>query len=343
MARDRLPTYRVDGGYQDPSGRQFMYPGMGGNNAGMGYDPYTRVGVGSMAPRRGTASGYDDDGNWVGTQNAGSRDIGDVNWGGFAGIQNWLQNAPAGQRSQREQYLERMGMMPSYNGVPLGQALQQQQNFFNPTGMPSDDPRNGSREVGAQWYGPSADRTSSATPMSSGAPGGPFAGLANAFRPSGGFSLGSKPGVGGLGGGPMGLPLEGKVQSKIGGLLDNPSPLTAEQTSIARNRFMGGLSDEQAEASKNVQMDAVRRGVNPGEVAGNQHAIEGQFRNARLQASNDFDFQNAMTSRQGLLAGIGAAGGLLSTQAANEDSIRKYLAMMGAAQAGQQPNFSMWG
>ena len=353
------------------------------SGSGMVRSPSSNSGPGNMSQQnlmsyldrmqqtggRGSASGYDRSGRWVGTQDAGSRDVGNVNWGGVAGIQNYLQQLPPSQRQQASAQLVQQGMMPTVNGTPLDMNLFGGGNQNADSNTPTVN-GGSSFDWGAYRQqlngGGQQDRTSAMNPAAAmrpqsmfGGQGGPFAGVQNAFQPAQGFQLGGsqsrtsgKGGGFGAGGspsiaGPMGLPLEGKAQGSIMGILNNPSPLNAEQTSIARNRYMGGLADEQAEASKNSQMDAVRRGVNPSENAGNQHAIEGQFRGARLQASNDFDIKNAMASREGLLGGLSAAGGLMNTQAANEDSVRKYLATLGMAQSGAPMSMfgggSLWG
>src|SRR3990167_8056019 len=87
-------------------------------NAGMGYDTYSLGSSGGLGGMGQTVSG----GQY---QDGGDRRLenSSVNYGGFAGIQNWLQNAPPGQQAQRAAYLSAQGMMPSYNGVPLSTAL----------------------------------------------------------------------------------------------------------------------------------------------------------------------------------------------------------------------------
>ena len=83
-----------------------------------------------------------------------------------------------------------------------------------------------------------------------------------------------------------------------------------------------------------MQADAVRRGLNPNEIQGSQRALAQGARNARQQAINNFDIGNAQASMGNRLSAIGAGTGLLGTQISNEDSIRRYYAMLGAAQNG---------
>ena len=134
-------------------------------------------------------------------------------------------------------------------------------------------------------------------------------------------------------------PLEGAMTDKIMGVLNNPSPYSAEQTAMMRNRATAGVEQQGRTARQQAQEDAARRGLNPSEAAGNLNALGARYDHARSSALNDFELQNAQATRQGLMGGLSAGQGLLGSQFGNEASIRQYLAMLGAAQMGQQPMF----
>lgn len=156
---------------------------------------------------------------------------------------------------------------------------------------------------------------------------------------AGGMGGGAGGAPGGSADGMIGLPLEGQVQGAIGGILDHPSPFSDQQTQMLRNRATSGVGQRRTMAEQQAREDGARRGLNPAEIEANVHALGGQYDRESNDLTQNFDLQNAQATRQGLLGGIGAAGGLMGQQLTNEQSIRQYLAQLQMAQAGQAPNF----
>lgn len=291
-----------------------------------GYDPFG----GGLS-----GSGRTPNSSWANTDN-GRLLNSSVNWGAFAGLDNFLQQNPGQAGALRSQ-----GLMPSYNGVPLDQRTgpdrytssglgggnpSRVKGFGSMDGMqgspmrsmmPQQQPQGGFNPFGGGGFG--------APPMQQ--PQGQL-------RPGGFF--GGQPGGGG---GTMGLPLEGQMQGAIGGILQNPSPFTATQTQQARNRATSGNEQAMRAAQSQARDDAIRRGLNPAEAAANASAIGSRFDRQGQQAGLDFDLANAQATRQGLMGGLQSGLGLTQTQLSNEDSLRRYYAMLQSAQMGQTPAF----
>lgn len=186
--------------------------------------------------------------------------------------------------------------------------------------------------TGAGYSGTSGGQTYSNGRLVGPAGGGGFGGAGG----SGGF------GGGGGGGGEYGgatFPLEGAMQDQIMGVLNNPSPYSQQQTQMMRNRSTAGIDQQRMEAQRQAGADAARRGLSPQEAAANQSALGASYDRTRQGVQQDFELNNALASRQGLMQGLGAGQGLLGSQMQNEDSIRRYLAMLGQTQAGNPPQF----
>lgn len=147
--------------------------------------------------------------------------------------------------------------------------------------------------------------------------------------------------VGGSSGGAsaQGYPLQPAMQSAISGILSNPSPYSQQQQSMLRNQATLGVEQQGRTAQQNAAEDAVRRGLNPAEAQANQFAIQGQMNAQRQGALNTFELNNAQATRQGLMGGLQAGMGFTSQQMQEEDSVRRYLAMLASAQGGNPPTF----
>ena len=343
------PPAKGRSGYNssNPNPNNYSNPGYG-TNAGFGNDPMAGQAFGSG---QRTASPNRD---------AGDRRLegSSVNYGNVAGIQNYLENqmrlGPQAYQAAVQSLLQQ-GIMPSVNGEPMDQIVQRQAAGQSFEGNPGSA---GAPAAGGQQYqpfgAPAGASASASNPAFSNAfrqsSGGPFAGLSSGFGvngPSGGSLFGGKPMSAGTSGpndrrqegGPLGLPLEGRAQGAILNMFDNPTGLSPEQTQLARNRSSSQIDAEGAQQRQNIQADAIRRGVNPSETAGSMAASGAQQSAGRISAQNNFDFQNAQAGNQGRLAAAGAAGGIMNAQIGNEDSIRRYLAMLGANASGNRPAY----
>jgi len=385
----------------------------------LGLDPQTgrRVGYPRQRPVNTSYAG----GGFFGARaptgddiDAGSRRLEDssVNWGNFAGIQNYLQQLGPAQRGPAAQWLRSQGMMPTYQGVPLDRAMAGDiQNQWTTGGggwaqgglgqiyaqgeaardariQANYDPYEAERGAiqsrrAQQLGGTSSNRARQGftgpdlrTPPAAWAqedaalatrfgrgPGGgggvlPTGGFfggpgAGGFQPiniPGGGFLGKPGGFGGGGApgipGPMGLPLEPAVQGSIQGILDRPSPYSTQQEAMLRSRATTGVQQQREIAMQRAREDAIRRGVAPGEIAGTLGQIGSQYDRQSSEALANFELQNALASRAGLMGGIGAGTSLMGTQVINEESRRRLEAMLGAneaareaAQAGSPPMF----
>ena len=322
-------------------------PGLRGNNGGAGFDPMAGR---SFASGQRTASPNRD---------AGDRRLqnSSVNWGNVAGIQNYLENqmrlGPEAWNNAVQTLLQQ-GIMPSINGEPLDQVVQRNAqnnggaNFESSTNRQAGRADYGAPSRPVQGSAPGAQNMNPAFARASGQ-GGPFAGLGQSFGSGSGFQV-NTPRLGGIGGksvgggfgssasgvnnqresgGPLGLPLEGRTQGALLNIFDNPSGLSAEQTNMARNRSANQIDAGAAEQTRSVQEDAVRRGVAPSETAGAVASVGRQQSAQRMDAQQNFDFQNAQQAQQGRLSAAGAANSVMNTQVGNEDSIRRYLAILG--------------
>lgn len=258
-----------------------------------------------------------------------------VNYGAVAGIGNYLQQNPGQAGGLRQQ-----GLMPSVNGMSLDQM--QPGGVFDysggrggayrgPTGMEGENTRGGIGVPG---------RLGRDSPGAYANPGGQ--GLAASFGQPGGIAAwrngqpaqmqpqGQQGGSGGFGdpSNPTGLPLEQPLTGAIQGILDNPSGLNSRQEQQLQNRTLGGASSAYNMASQSARDDAIRRGLNPAEAEGNQSAIAARFDRAAQQQQTDYELGRAQQAQQGTLSGVNAGLGMMGQQLGNEDSIRRYLAML---------------
>lgn len=300
-----------------------------------------------------------------GMQDAGSRNMGSVNWGAFGGITNAYDQMPAGQaRDQFGSYLRSQGLMPSYNGIPYDQIQQNDPRLQGHTthgsgiggGISGGQALGGLNRMAGMQGTPALGMNAPQQPggMFGGGFGGGLlgsgaGGQGGMFNPQIGMGVGGgRSGGGGLGGfptlphgggsGPTGLPLEGSMTGAIQGILRNPSPFSATQTQQMRNQATSGNNAAAQTEMQRYREDAARRGVNPGEIEGSLGAIGQRFARQGQQQGLDFDLAQAQASRQGLLSGLGAGQSLMNSQIGNESSIRQYLAALAAAQ-GNAPMF----
>lgn len=343
-----FPTGAVGTNPFSPSRQRPRNPGMGRPAGG---------------PTQGNASfGFGSNVFGGASQHQGMPRIGEVNYGAVAGITNYLDQLAPAQRDQASQFLRSQGLMGTYNGVPFDQLNGPQRyeswtqsgagasntaipaymrdgpgGAFDPA-MNSVRSRNattGQWTLNGQPWG-SQGQGSSPTPRGpSGAysPAANWGGLGTSFMPAAGGS--GLPGMGGgwnapggSGGGTMGFPLEGQAQNAISGLLSNPSVYSPEQTAMLRNRALSPLGQGHQMNEQALREDAARRGLSPGETEANLHALRGQSNAQGARALQDFELSDALQRRQGLMGGLNAAQGLMGLQLGNEDSIRKYLALL---------------
>lgn len=321
----------------------------------------------SGAGAQGYSGGYRDSQNrTIGLDANGNPS---ANFGGFAGIQNYLTGLGIGSQAYQQgaAYLRQNGLMPTYNGIALdrlsgaGSAFDLNpqatanlggaagfDSMGNPTGagahiqgMMQSDSYYSRLPAGVQEQYDGRGHTSYVQNVNGRwVPyNGPI-GQQGSQQPQG-FGA-SAPGMGGTPGGynpgssgPTGLPLEGDITNSIRGILANGgSPFSGQQQQYLRNQSTEGIDQQYGADLEAMQADAVRRGLNPNEIQGSQRALAQGARNARQQAINNFDIGNAQASMGNRLSAIGAGTGLLGTQISNEDSIRRYYAMLGAAQNG---------
>lgn len=320
--------------------------------------------MGGMAP--GQTSGFiNAQGQPQSSINGGSRTMGSVNWNAVAGIQNYLNTINPAQRQQGADYLRSQGLMPTYNGFQLDR-MPAQQTLGQPGGFDANAPGyfgsdgtyfvnqgNGNyvsqaqaeAQVAAQNRGGGGAPTPE-TPWR-GTPGAPVS------IPGGSLSFNANSGIdnygrgpyggqdGGYGGGSSGatFPLEGRMEQSINGILDNPSPYSQQQTQMMRNRSTSGIDQQRMEAQRQAGADAARRGLSPQEASANQSALGASYDRTRQGVQQDFELNNALASRQGLMQGLGAGQGLLGQQFGREADIMRYLAILGQTQAGNPPQF----
>src|SRR3989304_2046435 len=245
------------------------------------WNPYTR----SRQVRPSMAGGIT--GGMAGIRDTGrqSRDpIGSVNYGAVAGIQNYLQNLAPDQQGQASAYLRSQGLMPTYNGTPLDQ-VQGPQRQWTSSG-PALVNRDPSHTDAAGNRGAGVGAGTPAPAGWQGAPPGRERGPSGAYSPAAGYlpGMGGSPnlmdpsGGGGLpGGGTMGFPLEGSMQGAIQGVLDNPSPYSAEQTARLQSRATSGNNAALQIAQQRAREDAARRGLSPTEVSGSLSEVCSRF------------------------------------------------------------------
>ena len=313
----------------------------------------------SGAGAQGYSAGYRDSQNrTIGLDANGNPS---ANFGGFAGIQNYLTGLGIGSQAYQQgaAYLRQNGLMPTYNGIALDQLqVSSMMNGGQPVNLAAPNARSMIQADNYEYQNQlpaGVHRASSA--MAWGIQPGDLV-----YNPTGGTNRAdwvrweapqqqqaqapsygaSAPGFGGGAGGynpgssgPTGLPLEGDITNSIRGILANGgSPFSGQQQQYLRNQSTEGIDQQYGADLEAMQADAVRRGLNPNEIQGSQRALAQGARNARQQAINNFDIGNAQASMGNRLSAIGAGTGLLGTQISNEDSIRRYYAMLGAAQNG---------
>lgn len=182
--------------------------------------------------------------------------------------------------------------------------------------------------VGGRWQDAASNNMGGGQPQQQGGYG----------QQSGATAPGMGGGFGGAntsGAGPTGLPLEGQVSGAISGILaGGGSPYSQQQQQQLRNQSTQGIDQQYGADQEAMEADAVRRGLNPGEMGGSQRALAQGARNSRQQAITQFDLGQAQAAMGNKLSAVGAGTNLMGTQIGNEDSIRRYLAMLGAAQNG---------
>lgn len=138
-------------------------------------------------------------------------------------------------------------------------------------------------------------------------------------------------------------PLEGRMEQAIGGVLDNPSPYSAEQTAMLRNRSTAGIDQQRMAAQQQAAQDAARRGLSPQEAAANQSALGASYDRTRQGVQQDFELNNALASRQGLMQGLGAAGSLLGQQTQAGQFGQSQAQQLGMFNQGQAQQYGMFG
>ena len=327
------------GGSNTYSAPQSQASGFGGGNALGG-------GIGSLAQGQTTGMFTNSQGNPQSTVNAGPRNMGSVNYNNVAAISSYLNGLAPAQRAQASQYLTQNGLMPTYNGTPIGQAgataltpyvssgtfggMAGQYNGGSFANQQSSQDNMNEWAAGAQAR---AAMTAGGNPAEQAARaamgmGGGQASNVSGYDPSGGIAgaMSSMNASGGAGGG---YPLMNSMQSSIQGILDHPSPYSQEQTNMLRNRSTNGIDAQRQMATAQAQQDAARRGLSPQEAGGNLSAIGSNYDRQRQGVQSDFELNNATATRQGLLSGLSAGQGLTGLQMQDETSIMQYLALLG--------------